>query len=62
MWAKRLTFDAAYAEARTRRPTISPNPGFICQLLEWEQLLRLVRCVGCEGGSGSGVSLCVFCS
>ena len=43
MWAKRLTFDAAYAEARKKRPTISPNPGFICQLLEWEQLLRLVR-------------------
>lgn len=43
MWADDCTFDKAYHKARSHRPTISPNPGFICQLLEWEQLRRLIR-------------------
>jgi hypothetical protein len=39
MWALRLPMQEALTFARTRRGIISPNPGFLCQLLELEDAL-----------------------
>ncbi|KAG2487860.1 hypothetical protein HYH03_013576 [Edaphochlamys debaryana] len=37
MWKERLEFVAAAERVYAARPCISPNPGFVLQLLEWER-------------------------
>lgn len=43
MWKLGLSYRAAFAYVQDRRPIVSPNGGFIGQLLLWEQVLRAVR-------------------
>jgi hypothetical protein len=43
MWAGALPLREAYAFVRALRPVVSPNPGFTCQLLEWQAHLALLR-------------------
>ena len=40
MWAGGLSFACAYNYTRTIREVVSPNAGFLCQLVEWEAHLR----------------------
>jgi hypothetical protein len=40
MWAGGLSFSSAYNYTRSVREVVSPNAGFLCQLVEWEAFLR----------------------
>jgi len=37
MWSKKLTYKEAYPVMKQARSVCCPNPGFVFQLLEWEQ-------------------------
>ncbi|KXZ50007.1 hypothetical protein GPECTOR_18g161 [Gonium pectorale] len=37
MWKERLSFERAAEKVYVARPFISPNPGFVLQLREWER-------------------------
>ena len=39
MWRQRLTYDEALDLVRTARPTVNPNIGFACALLQWGSAL-----------------------
>ena len=41
MWAKPLGWKQALDHARTKREVLSPNTGFLCQLMEWEVWMNL---------------------
>ena len=40
MWRNGWGVDEAVTMARKRRGIVSPNPGFLCQLFEWQRLLE----------------------
>ncbi len=40
MWAFDLSVEAALVQARSCRSVVSPNPGFLAQLLEWQRALE----------------------
>eukprot|EP01138_Halocafeteria_seosinensis_P011872 gb/GECG01012133.1/.p1 GENE.gb/GECG01012133.1/~~gb/GECG01012133.1/.p1 ORF type:complete len:981 (+),score=135.94 gb/GECG01012133.1/:1-2943(+) len=41
MWARGLGWKQALETARVNREILSPNTGFLCQLMEWEAWMRL---------------------
>jgi hypothetical protein len=49
MWAAGIPQRLAYLYVRSMRPVVSPNPGFTCQLLEWQAHLALLGGAGCAG-------------
>ncbi len=64
MWQQRLGVDAALAYVRARRAVVSPNPGFLAQLLEWEQELAalglLPSTTPAAKGAAPGVANCLL--
>ena len=47
MWAFRMTVSVSLEYARSKRGVVSPNPGFLAQLLEWQ----------CELGLGTSTTV-----
>src|SRR5690606_29710268 len=43
MWKEHLTFEEASNDVKRRRPSSSPNAGFISQLLLWQRFLFRTR-------------------
>ena len=56
MWAGGVPLTFAYPVARARRPIISPNAGFSCQLVEWGDFISACSIVA-GGGIAQGAEL-----
>ena len=40
IWKEKISFKKLYENLKTIRPVSSPNPGFLVQLMKWEEYLK----------------------